>query len=397
MYLETTTAEQNMRLKALIAVAALALMPAAAHAKFQMAQLEKVPIAKLSANLENRLKNLKTNDTDRALLEFQIGRLHSMAYALKTEEAQCRKDDGLSPQGGMGRLPFYGYTDNGYRQFEVEKEKDPEKLKRAKAHLEKATTHLRKALALNAGLDKAKLGYAWCLEQSGQRAQAIPLYREVIKVNYEDEKKDGGFRGTSVVEETVGYLIPLLDKTKDAKEIADLKKKTEEVVATHRTVTPIVVPLRAGVRDENLMQSADVLFDLDGNGPLRYSMWPSADAGWLVYDQRGTGQITSGLDLFGMSTFWLFWNDGYQALSALDADSSGSIEGDEKRGLAIWRDVNLNGVSEPGEVRTLDECGIDSLSCRARQGKNGVFYSNDGVRFKDGSSAKTIDWLVHSK
>jgi hypothetical protein len=31
------------------------------------------------------------------------------------------------------------------------------------------------------------------------------------------------------------------------------------------------------------------------------------DGGWLVYEPKGKGEVTSGLQLFGGVTFWLFW------------------------------------------------------------------------------------------
>ena len=98
--------------------------------------------------------------------------------------------------------------------------------------------------------------------------------------------------------------------------------------------------------------SARVSFDLDGFGPRTWT-WITPDAGWLVFDPRGTGRITSGLQLFGNVTFWLFWNTGYDALRAFDDDGNGVLRGDELAGLAVWRDVNVDGVSRAGEFTRL--------------------------------------------
>ena len=67
------------------------------------------------------------------------------------------------------------------------------------------------------------------------------------------------------------------------------------------------------------------------------------------------------------------------------------------RELAIWRDANLNGVSDPGEVRTLSEWGIASLSCRDQhfQGDANVLaWSPEGVTFDDGRTRPTFDVLL---
>ena len=59
---------------------------------------------------------------------------------------------------------------------------------------------------------------------------------------------------------------------------------------------------------------------------------------WLVFDRRGTGSITSGLQLFGSVTFWLFWENGYDALRSLDDNGDGAIAGADRHRLGAQRD-----------------------------------------------------------
>ena len=120
----------------------------------------------------------------------------------------------------------------------------------------------------------------------------------------------------------------------------------------------------------------------------------------LVFDPRGTGRISSGLQLFGNVTFWLFWNTGYDALQALDDDGNGVLRGDELRGLAVWRDANVDGVSQPGEVHTLAALGIVELSTRhviEDENDDVLAYAPGGVRFSDGSTRTTYDVLLHAR
>jgi hypothetical protein len=117
----------------------------------------------------------------------------------------------------------------------------------------------------------------------------------------------------------------------------------------------------------------------------------------LVYDPSGRGQITSGLQMFGTVTFWIFWRDGYEALSALDDNGDGILSGAELRGLALWQDVNKNGVSEPGEVVPVAEFGIASLSCARQTHASGIPWNPAGVTFRDGSSRPTFDWMASSR
>ncbi|HKA20876.1 MAG TPA: hypothetical protein VKN18_21525, partial [Blastocatellia bacterium] len=122
------------------------------------------------------------------------------------------------------------------------------------------------------------------------------------------------------------------------------------------------------------------------------------DAGWLVHDPRHTGRITSALQMFGGVTFWMFWNNGYEALRSLDDNADGVLTGEELKGLAIWRDMNRNGISESGEVRTLACWGITALSCQYASDsatKNLIAWSARGVTFKDGTLRPTYDIVLH--
>ena len=124
--------------------------------------------------------------------------------------------------------------------------------------------------------------------------------------------------------------------------------------------------------------------------------WITPQAGWLVFDHDGQGQVTSGLQLFGNVTFWLFWPDGYAALSALDDDGNGQLDQDELEGLAIWRDANGNGVSDPGEVRPVSAWGVRALSCASQTHSTGIRFNPAGAEFSDGTTRPTYDWIAES-
>jgi hypothetical protein len=89
--------------------------------------------------------------------------------------------------------------------------------------------------------------------------------------------------------------------------------------------------------------------------------------------------------MFGNVTFWIFWRDGYEALRALDDNGDGVLSGAELHGLALWSDVNGNGVSEPGEVIPVEALGIASLSCTSQRHTSGIEWNPAGVGFKDGT------------
>jgi hypothetical protein len=320
-----------------------------------------------------------------------------MAYAEKTEQGPIeeyldeRNSKPASNQNYDNAEPYYGSSATDFEQFNVVQARDKTKLSNAKDHLSQAIFHLTNSVQLDPSFEPTYLGLAWCLDQSGDQAAALPLYREVFAHGYALEKDGYGPFG-SVGYETAGYLLKLLDPVNDAAEINDVQEKREKLLKAPRTVTPIVVPLCPKVQERNIMRQLSVVFDLDGNGERRYEQWPAPEAGWLVFDSGA--QITSGLQLFGQKTFWIFWQNGYEALSAFDANGDGFIDGGEINGLAVWCDTNRNGISEPGEVRTLKDCGIVRLSCQAQLNAKGILFSTNGVQFTDGSTATTYDWVL---
>ena len=161
-------------------------------------------------------------------------------------------------------------------------------------------------------------------------------------------------------------------------------------------MTPILVSLNPDLPFEKLVdRSAAVTFDLDGSGLPRKYQWITPNAAWLVYDHNGSGRITSGLQLFGSVTFWIFWQNGYDALAVLDNDRNGILEDSELQNLSLWRDANSDGHSDPGEVRPLHEYGIVQLKTNATN-STGILSHPAGATLYDNSTLPTYDWIAQS-
>jgi hypothetical protein len=204
--------------------------------------------------------------------------------------------------------------------------------------------------------------------------------------------------GPSYAGEIINYLLKLLDPVKDAKEMAQLKDRRKTLDGMGRMVTPILVPIGTETALEKLTNpDASVSFDLDGSGLARQWGWITTNAAWLVYDHDGAGRIESGLQMFGSVTFWIFWRDGYAALSSLDDNQNGILSGDELRNLALWRDLNSNGIADPGEVHPVSDYGITEISCNHQTRADGSPWNPAGVKFKDGTTRLTYDWIVQSR
>lgn len=362
------------------------ILSSTARSEHIQQEIVEVPIDRIITNLEKDAEA----DPKSAATRHALARLHAMAYALRADTMKVRKRD---QEKGPA---WFGYEPKNM-PFQATPSQDPEKEQKAFEHLEKAIKLYAQTVELEPANALARLGHGWVLDQAGQKEKAIAEYRQAVAEAWktEGEKKYAGLGPAFIVQEAAGYLIPLLDPEKDANEIADVQVKVQQLEALPRRITPIVIPLRPGVGPDDLVKKdTHVRFDLDGTGRALEWSWITSDGAWLVFDPRGEGTITSGTRMFGNVSFWLFWDDGYRALAALDDDRNGRLEGAELAGLALWRDADSDGVSDPGEVRPLAAWGIASLGCRGRVGPAGVPECADGVRWADGRTAPTWDLIL---
>ena len=386
-------------------------------------ETESVPIARVFTNLERRLAR-NTNDFE---VNYYLARLHSMAYATNLVSVEVRTNDSLPTFYSPG-------SDAGVPQS-VQPFLNPETQRAALGHLTNAIALYERAILLlkrSTNISErtwmilpVEMGLAWSLDQSGRTNDAIAMYHNAMRVAWKqevtgdfdlkqwvngawDDVRAGrnplhlrrGFIGPGVCysEEIIGYLLKLLDPKKDAAEIARLKNDKKVLGSMGRAVTPIIVPLEEEAKFEDLVdENSRVAFDLDGSGRKRQWAWITPKAGWLVFDPNGTGRIDSALQMFGNVTFWIFWPDGYQALSALDDNGDGKLSGSELRGLAVWNDRNGDGLSEPGEVIPVDALGIVSISCNNQVHSAGIRWNPQGLIFTNGLSRATYDWIVPSR
>ena len=371
--------------------AALVACAAVVVAESVLADVIEVPVDRVVTNLE-RLIAAARKDPE---LHLNLARAHVMAYALKSGTIKVTR--GAEAQG-----PAIEWMREN-EQPSVTATTDRARLRDAEVHLRKALVRYEETIALAPSNGLARLGYAWALQQSGAKERAIEAYRETIKVSWpQDRSRQVTLMGwQSVTDEAARYLIPLLDRVKDKIEIANLRGYVDQLAKLQRAITPVAIPLRDDLRATEVVDpSARVLFDLDGTGLRKPWTWITPDAAWLVMDRHGRKNIRSGLQLFGNVTFWLFWENGYHAMRALDDDGDGRLRGAELVGLALWRDRNRNGVSEADEVRPLASWRIVELSCDYRYDPlhpDEIAFSPEGVRFADGHTRPTFDLVLHQR
>jgi hypothetical protein len=383
-----------------LALTAVVLIgPTIARAESFGCREDGTPIERLLVNLESQAGSSQQD----WLWYENLARLHATAYAQKARAV-------LDCWGQ--RWTVTQQTAQGPGQPDVVPPADAGERANAERHLSRAIDAYAQAIGLAPEAPLPRLGHAWTLQQAGRVTEAIAEYRRTIALAWPGDQRandrtsfdpaawTGPLSGrVFITEEAARFLIPLLDPVRDAGEIATLRERTAFIQKGPRAISPIVVPLRRDATLNGLLdRGARVTFDLDGFGPRTWT-WVTPDAGWLVFDPKDTGRITSGLQLFGNVTFWLFWQTGYDALRALDDDGDGWLRGKELAGLAIWRDVNRDGVSQAGEVMPLPAWGITELSVSyvAEDEDSDVLASSvAGARFSDGTVRPTFDLILHA-
>lgn len=359
---------------------------------YALPQIQEVPVERLAKNLQAELEKAKDKKT-KIKLRLHLARLHAMAYALKTDSAKTT---------GASNGAWFGYEPS-HVPFNVTATVDKEKQDAAKHQLALALKNYAILLDLDSKHGTGRLGYGWCLEQSGEVEKAIKQYREVIEAGWKEEKQMqvAGLGWHSLVAESARYLMPHLDKKNDAAEIATLNERISYVQRLPRPVTPIAIPLKDNLTLQDIEDhNRAVNFDADGTGIAKDWTWISNQAAWLVSDPHQRRQVDSAIQLFGNTTWWLFWDNGYEPLAALDNNCDGKLTGGELKGLALWHDTNCNGVSEEGEVRSLVDHGIVALSCHAKpvtNRKDGSMVSQQGVTFADRTVRSTFDVILQPR
>jgi hypothetical protein len=123
------------------------------------------------------------------------------------------------------------------------------------------------------------------------------------------------------------------------------------------------------------------LFDMSGDFRNDFIEWIGSRDALLVMPEKD-GSVKSAHNLFGTAGGY---KDGYQKMAlVLDTDKNGVVEGDELAGLYLWQDANGNARAEKGEMRTVQEVGVEKINVAHRQ-----YESTCVIK---GKEVKTWDW-----
>jgi Ca2+-binding RTX toxin-like protein len=134
---------------------------------------------------------------------------------------------------------------------------------------------------------------------------------------------------------------------------------------------PLILDLDGDGIELISVEQSGVVFDLNADGFREQTGWVSPDDGMLALDANDNAQIDNITELFGDAT-----TDGFDELRNLDSNSDNVINSNDIQfgQLRIWQDLDQDGVTGAGELKTLDQLDIESISLNTTE----TFYEIEG-------------------
>lgn len=135
---------------------------------------------------------------------------------------------------------------------------------------------------------------------------------------------------------------------------------------------PLIIDLDGDRNVVRELYDSTAYFDLDNDGFRERVAWSLANDGFLVRDLNGNGQIDNGSELFGSgsidSSGKSNGSDGFAELRQLDSNADGIISSLDLdfATLRVWVDANGDAITDEGELKTLEELGLVSISLSTR-------------------------------
>ncbi|SEI16964.1 T1SS-143 domain-containing protein/type I secretion C-terminal target domain (VC_A0849 subclass) [Rhizobium tibeticum] len=159
---------------------------------------------------------------------------------------------------------------------------------------------------------------------------------------------------------------------------------------------PIILDLdHNGVALTSLDNS--VQFDINADGHKDQIAWTAGTDGILALDVDGNGKIDNGSEIFSPHFAGGSYVDGLAALSTLDSNHDGKIDAADEAfsKLTVWQDLNHNGITDSGELSSLADHSISSISLDANASNseiNGQSILADGsYTLTDGSTGHFVE------
>jgi hypothetical protein len=137
-------------------------------------------------------------------------------------------------------------------------------------------------------------------------------------------------------------------------------------------------------------------FDLDGDLFAEQTEWIRPSDGILVLDRNGNGRIDGVAEIFGNAE-----TSGFAELAELNSDDNDVVDSHDISfsNLRVWRDEDLDGRADHGELESLGKLGIESIDLDSERVKDNDVVDRVGTfARRDGTRGQIADlWLDYSQ
>lgn len=161
---------------------------------------------------------------------------------------------------------------------------------------------------------------------------------------------------------------------------------------------PLVLDLNGNGRFDVTTAADGHRFDITAKGRLVQAATVTGGDGYLVLDRNGNGQIDDGSELFGEQRGALH---GFAELAQLDGNGDGFLDGHDAdfARLGIYQDGNRNGLTDPGDLRTLADYHIARIAVASHvvheEANSNLVIRAGAFQREDGSQGRVGDLLLN--
>ena len=129
---------------------------------------------------------------------------------------------------------------------------------------------------------------------------------------------------------------------------------------------PIAIDLDGNGFEFVNVDDSSIFFDVTGDGWKRRTAWVGKNDGLLAYDIDGDGKIDKPGEI-SFASYKEGAQSDLQGMAAFDSNRDGLFDArdDKWARFGIWRDVNQNGITDAGELRSLSDMGVQAVQLQS--------------------------------
>lgn len=175
----------------------------------------------------------------------------------------------------------------------------------------------------------------------------------------------------------------------NAKIVSQLFKN---IPPTFSSVCPMAIDLDGEGIETIDINDSKIYFDVDNDGFREQTGWISKNEAILAIDKNGNGKIDDQSEMFGSTE-----KTGFEELKELDSNSDGIIDVKDKdfSKIRVWQDLNENGVTDEGELKTAEEAGIKAIYTNSYKmngaNNNNLITEKATIQYTDGTTKDLYD------